>query len=52
MWSFRSRLVALDLWTDLVAHDANDLAGIGVPAERGLREDQFTVERDLEAPLR
>jgi hypothetical protein len=35
-----------------IAHQPNDLAGFGVPANRRLREDQLSVEDYLKPSLR
>jgi uncharacterized protein (TIGR03086 family) len=43
---------ALDLGAEAVAHEARDLARLGVTPERRLGEEQVAVERDLEAPSR
>jgi hypothetical protein len=40
-----------DLLADALAHEADDLAGCGVPSQRLLREDELTVQRDLEASV-
>jgi hypothetical protein len=47
-----SHLVALDLRTEALSNNARDLAGIGVPTQVGLGEDQVAVESDLEPSAR
>ena len=48
----RRRSVAADLRADALAHERHDLARMGMPTERLLREDQLAVKRYLESAVR